>query len=86
LQLYTSPSEEDVSTLEQVVSSWFIVGKLGGYNSMNLQVCAPPLSTTALEHVKNAAEAIYEKHLLDIMSHLYMHRCRETVRYMSLWS
>lgn len=39
--MYTSPSEDDVSTLEQVIGSWFIVGKLGGYNSANLQVRAP---------------------------------------------
>eukprot|EP00892_Ulva_mutabilis_P006425 jgi/Ulvmu1/4154/UM019_0133.1 len=38
LELYARPSDEDLETLEQAIGSWFIVGKLGGYSSTNLQV------------------------------------------------
>lgn len=35
------PSEDDVDMLDTVLTSWFVIGRLGGYNSMNLQ--AKPL-------------------------------------------
>lgn len=38
LEMYTRPSDEELETLEQAIGSWFIVGKLGGFNSTNLQV------------------------------------------------
>ena len=31
------PSEDDFDMLDTVLTSWFMIGRLGGYNSMNLQ-------------------------------------------------
>ena len=35
------PSAKDREMLESVVKAWFMLGKLGGYNSGNMQVCCP---------------------------------------------
>jgi predicted small integral membrane protein len=37
LQLHRQPSQEDLELLEAVLSSWFMIGRLGGFNAMNLQ-------------------------------------------------
>lgn len=36
-ELHRTPSEDDLDLLESVLSSWFMIGRLGGYNAMNLQ-------------------------------------------------
>jgi hypothetical protein len=38
LELLVPPSERDKELLTSTIRSWFVVGKLGGYNSSNLQV------------------------------------------------
>ncbi|CAI5508605.1 unnamed protein product, partial [Closterium sp. Naga37s-1] len=42
-ELHKTPSEDDMNTLGSVIRAWYVVGKLGGYNSANLQV---PFYTT----------------------------------------
>lgn len=37
-EMHTAPSPDDMELLEAVLSSWFMIGRLGGYNAMNLQV------------------------------------------------
>ncbi|KAL4437358.1 hypothetical protein ABPG75_004497 [Micractinium tetrahymenae] len=38
LELYRPPTAGDMELLQEVLNSWFLVGRLGGYNSTNLQV------------------------------------------------
>ena len=44
LEMAGRPSQDDVDMLETVLTSWFMIGRLGGYNSMNLQ------AMTLLQH------------------------------------
>lgn len=37
-ELLQTPSEDDLGLLDAVLSSWFMIGRLGGFNAMNLQV------------------------------------------------
>ena len=37
LEMAAPPSEHDMGLLDTVLESWFVIGRLGGYNSMNLQ-------------------------------------------------
>ncbi|GMH34538.1 hypothetical protein BSKO_02372 [Bryopsis sp. KO-2023] len=37
-EFYSPPSESDKELFSETLRSWFVVGKLGGYNSSNLQV------------------------------------------------
>ena len=37
LEMAAPPSEDDFDMLDTVLTSWFMIGRLGGYNSMNLQ-------------------------------------------------
>lgn len=38
LELYRPPTGADLELLQEVLNSWFLLGRLGGYNSGNLQV------------------------------------------------
>lgn len=38
LELYRPPAPSDLDNLQEVINSWFLLGRLGGYNSANLQV------------------------------------------------
>eukprot|EP00878_Enallax_costatus_P018782 GHUV01019794.1.p3 GENE.GHUV01019794.1~~GHUV01019794.1.p3 ORF type:complete len:117 (-),score=34.47 GHUV01019794.1:1304-1654(-) len=38
IEMLVPPSERERELLQNTVRSWFVVGKLGGYNSGNLQV------------------------------------------------
>lgn len=38
IEMLVPPSERERELLQSTVRSWFVVGKLGGYNSGNLQV------------------------------------------------
>ena len=42
--MHAAPTPADLELLEAVLSSWFMVGRLGGYNAMNLQVFPPSVS------------------------------------------
>lgn len=37
-ELYRPPSPREVELLEEVLASWFMMGRLGAYNAQNLQV------------------------------------------------
>ena len=51
LELYSEPSKVERETLEAVFTSWFTLGRCGGFNSQNLQVgaagCASPKMASA---------------------------------------
>jgi hypothetical protein len=38
IQLYRPPTGTDLEMLQEVLNSWFLLGRLGGFNSGNLQV------------------------------------------------
>lgn len=38
MEFYDNPSESDKELITAALDAWFAVGKLGGYNGMNLQV------------------------------------------------
>ncbi len=37
-ELYRPPSPREVELFEEVLASWFMMGRLGAYNAQNLQV------------------------------------------------
>lgn len=37
-ELYRIPGKDDKDLLETVLESWFVIGRLGGFNGMNMQV------------------------------------------------
>ena len=41
MEMYEAPSEGEAEMVEEVLKSWFMVGRLGGFNGMNLQVGLP---------------------------------------------
>jgi len=38
MEMHNSPSEGEQEMVEEVLKSWFMIGRLGGFNGMNLQV------------------------------------------------
>jgi hypothetical protein len=38
MELYSPPSPAEAEMLQEVVNSWFMLGRLGGFNASNLQV------------------------------------------------
>jgi hypothetical protein len=38
MEFLEPPSTREIELLEAVLKGWFMVGKLGGYNSQNMQV------------------------------------------------
>lgn len=38
LELYSPPSSSEADLLQEVVRAWFLVGRLGGFNSQNMQL------------------------------------------------
>ncbi|XP_004287514.1 PREDICTED: uncharacterized protein LOC101307918 [Fragaria vesca subsp. vesca] len=42
-EFYNTPLEQDVSLISDTVRSWHIIGRLGGCNSMNMQLSQSPL-------------------------------------------
>ncbi len=37
IELHRQATDDDLDLLEAVLSSWFMIGRLGGFNAMNLQ-------------------------------------------------
>lgn len=40
-EMYRPPSSKEAELLEEVLASWFMLGRLGAYNTQNLQVTTP---------------------------------------------
>lgn len=49
-ELYRPPSSKEAELLEEVLASWFMLGRLGAYNTQNLQVTLPPCLSLASIH------------------------------------
>ncbi|KAL1210644.1 hypothetical protein V5N11_006960 [Cardamine amara subsp. amara] len=43
LEFYNAPLDKDISLISDTIRSWHILGRLGGYNSMNMQLSQAPL-------------------------------------------
>ncbi|CAI5981354.1 unnamed protein product [Closterium sp. NIES-64] len=57
-ELHKTPSEDDMNTLGSVIRAWYVVGKLGGYNSANLQLMQGDESSKYKYDVGTAASAL----------------------------
>eukprot|EP00250_Pteridium_aquilinum_P019239 c24359_g1_i3 orf=662-1522(-) len=44
MELYNSPSEKDIDIIGSVIRSWYLLGCLGGYNSLNMQLTRIPIN------------------------------------------
>eukprot|EP00899_Mesostigma_viride_P013243 jgi/Mesvir1/2191/Mv16695-RA.1 len=54
-QFYSIPSEKEMELFEEVVKSWFVIGKLGGYNADNLQVMDKEAEVSGMEYDNETA-------------------------------
>ncbi|CAN8326466.1 unnamed protein product [Cochlearia groenlandica] len=43
LEFHNAPLDKDIALISDAVRSWHILGRLGGYNSMNMQLSQAPL-------------------------------------------
>lgn len=52
-ELYRPPSGREAELLEEVLASWFMLGRLGAFNAQNLQVCFQhACSTLAVSYIQ----------------------------------
>ncbi|MGQ9865354.1 MAG: DUF3531 family protein [Pseudanabaenaceae cyanobacterium] len=70
------PTAEDRQYLEEILASWYLLGKLGGFNAVNLQVQEAGADISYLDYDNEAAAA-------DMMS--VMHNQGE-VEYQDHWA
>ncbi len=56
IEFYTVPSEMEKQYVEEVLNSWFFLGKLGGFNAENLQVQDTGLDISYMEYDQDAAD------------------------------
>lgn len=55
-EFVTVPSEMEKQYVEEVLNSWFFLGKLGGFNAENLQVQDVGLDVSYMEYDQDNAE------------------------------
>ncbi|EKQ67839.1 Protein of unknown function (DUF3531) [Leptolyngbyaceae cyanobacterium JSC-12] len=55
IEFVTVPSEMEKQYLEEVLNSWFFLGKLGGFNAENLQVQDVGLDISYMEYDQDRA-------------------------------
>jgi hypothetical protein len=56
LEFATPPSPLERQYLEEVIDSWFLLGKLGGFNAENLQVQEIGLDISYMDYDEDAAD------------------------------
>ncbi|MBD3882672.1 DUF3531 family protein [Phormidium tenue FACHB-886] len=59
LEFTTIPSEAERQYVEEVFNSWFLLGKLGGFNAENLQVQETGLEISYMEYSQETAEGSF---------------------------
>ncbi len=57
LEFSTIPSEMEKQYVEEVFSSWFFLGKLGGFNAENLQVQETGLEISYMEYDEDVVDS-----------------------------
>lgn len=55
-EFQTSPMEMERQYLEEVLNSWFLLGKLGGFNAENIQVQETGLDISYMEYDTEVAD------------------------------
>ncbi|EOA17123.1 hypothetical protein CARUB_v10005384mg [Capsella rubella] len=43
MEFYNAPLDKDIALISDTIRSWHILGRLGGYNSMNMQLSQAPM-------------------------------------------
>ena len=56
LEFNTPPSQMEQQYVEEVFNSWFLLGKLGGFNAENLQVQDEGADISYMEYNQNSAD------------------------------
>ncbi|NJO43036.1 MAG: DUF3531 family protein [Cyanobacteria bacterium CRU_2_1] len=56
LEFSTLPSQMEQQYVEEVFNSWFLLGKLGGFNAENLQVQETGLDISYMDYDQDAAD------------------------------
>lgn len=56
IEFSTVPSEMEKQYVEEVLNSWFFIGKLGGFNAENLQVQEEGLDLSYMDYDQDVAE------------------------------
>jgi Protein of unknown function (DUF3531) len=59
LEFSTPPSPLERQYLEEVIDSWFLLGKLGGFNAENLQVQEIGLDISYMDYGEDAADSAF---------------------------
>lgn len=57
IEFNTVPSEMEKQYMEEVLNSWFFIGKLGGFNAENLQVQDVGLEISQMEYDDDLADS-----------------------------
>lgn len=57
IELYSSPSEKDVDVIGSVFRSWYLLGRLGAFNTLNMQVSKLP-ADQGLSYNEKAEEGV----------------------------
>ncbi|XP_024377201.1 uncharacterized protein [Physcomitrium patens] len=58
LEFYAPPTDKDMDLIGSVFRSWFVLGRLGGFNSMNMQIIKVPLNAPLRYSTEKAQEAL----------------------------
>ncbi|KAJ3689180.1 hypothetical protein LUZ61_018344 [Rhynchospora tenuis] len=58
IELYGEPSDRDVDLLGSVIQSWYVMGRLGAFNSSNLQLINKAMSHNPLYDSEKASKAM----------------------------
>ncbi|KAJ3672257.1 hypothetical protein LUZ60_006978 [Juncus effusus] len=58
IELYGEATERDVDLLGTAIQSWYVMGRLGAYNSSNLQLIDDPMSHNPLYDSEKATKVI----------------------------
>lgn len=58
LEFYSPPSDKDIELIGSVFRSFFVLGRLGGFNSMNMQLTKLPLNAPLSYSPDTAKEAL----------------------------
>ena len=56
IEFSTVPSEQEKQYIEELFSSWFFLGKLGGFNAENLQIQDEGLDLSYMEYDRSAVD------------------------------
>lgn len=76
LQFPTVPSPREKQYIEEIFDSWFLLGKLGGFNAENLQVQDTGLDISYMDYDQDAADESFMA---------LMHNMSE-VEYQGIWA